>query len=44
MKYVAKTALACILVLSGIDWIYISRMAYIELMTEWMDTEANTRS
>ena len=42
--FAAMTVLGCILVLSGIHWVYISRMAYIELMTVWMDTEANTRS
>ena len=40
----ALTVLGCLLVLSSIHWVYISRMAYIELMTVWMDIEANTRN
>ena len=42
--FAALTVLGCMLVLAGIHWVYISRMAYIELMTVWMDTEANTRN
>ena len=37
------TVLSCLMALSAVHWFYISRMAYIELMTVWMDTEANTR-